>query len=143
MWKCVDCGKEYEKPTDAIGTSCEIEKVQLQFKCPECNEQTIMSSGFNGNPFCWGKCYHYFKWEHIDINTATNKQSTHSDASPSADAGASSEADAKTASEDGERKEGYCNRETELCEEGRMHCKTLYSKCEHWIVPPKPEGKED
>jgi len=35
------------------------------FKCPECGEATIKASGFHGNPFCWGKCYHYFKWDEI------------------------------------------------------------------------------
>lgn len=35
------------------------------YVCPECGEKTILTSGFNGNPFCWGKCYHYFGWKEI------------------------------------------------------------------------------
>lgn len=33
--------------------------------CPVCGEQTILTSGFSGNPFCWGRCYHYFNWKEI------------------------------------------------------------------------------
>lgn len=35
------------------------------YYCPECGEKTILSSGFSGKPFCWGKCYHYFPWDSI------------------------------------------------------------------------------
>lgn len=35
------------------------------YVCPECGEKTILTSGFSGKPFCWGNCYHYFRWEQI------------------------------------------------------------------------------
>ena len=39
--------------------------IEGDYVCPECGEKTILPSGFNGNPFCWGTCYHYFRWEQI------------------------------------------------------------------------------
>ena len=38
-----------------------------KYMCPECKEMTVLSSGFSGDPFCWGKCYHYFSWDKIQM----------------------------------------------------------------------------
>jgi len=40
-------------------------KVEGDYICPQCREKTVLSSGFSGNPFCWGVCYRYFTWEQI------------------------------------------------------------------------------
>lgn len=34
------------------------------FFCPEC-KGLVHASGFTGHPFCWGKCYHYFRYEDL------------------------------------------------------------------------------
>ena len=34
------------------------------YRCPLCNS-AVHASGFNGNPFCWSKCYRYFRYEDL------------------------------------------------------------------------------
>lgn len=38
-------------------------------KCTICDGE-IKPSGFNGNLFCWGKCYHYLSDQEIKVQTA-------------------------------------------------------------------------
>ncbi len=35
------------------------------YGCPECGLATVASSGFSGNPFCWGICSQYFDWDEV------------------------------------------------------------------------------
>ena len=45
-------------------TSTPFEWISDIYKCPKCGGD-IRASGFSGNLFCWGKCYHYLNDEEI------------------------------------------------------------------------------